>query len=310
VAVSAAQQQRSLAITENITFRPVHNGLDYLHSVIEHLRNEPDQRDLKYAVLHLQAAVEVLLKVRLIREHWSLVFEKPSAARHEALASGEFKSITLKETLDRLTNIAGVEVPTPARDQFLRLADKRNKLQHFGMEEQAIGIENLTGQVFDGLLCFIQDHLRPGATPEEKRALDQTQELIGDEIGRITTLVAARMARIEPELASHAVVVCCPDCRHNALPIDPRGLRCRFCDRTWEPDDAASAYIDMLGLFPYGGDFGGGFQQKCTECQFLTLTGVGNVRSNPEKPVWVCFSCGMIDHNRNITGIWRDEPTV
>jgi len=37
-------------MTEHIMFRPVHNGLDYLESVIEHLRDESDQRDLKYAV--------------------------------------------------------------------------------------------------------------------------------------------------------------------------------------------------------------------------------------------------------------------
>ncbi len=114
-ACAAAQQQRSLAITEHIAFRPVQNGLDYLKSVIEHLRGEPDERDLKYAVLHLQAAVEVPLKVRLIREHWSLVFETPSAASRAALASGDFKSITLEDTLILLTNIAGVEVPAPDR---------------------------------------------------------------------------------------------------------------------------------------------------------------------------------------------------
>jgi hypothetical protein len=54
-------------VADHIMFRPVDNGLDYLESVIEHLRGEPDQRNLKYAVLHLQAAVEVLLKIRLMR---------------------------------------------------------------------------------------------------------------------------------------------------------------------------------------------------------------------------------------------------
>jgi hypothetical protein len=131
-------------MTEQILFPPLLNGLDYLKSVIEHLRDKPDQRNLKYAVLHLQAAVEVLLKARLIREHWSLVFEKPSAASSAA---------------------------------------------------------------------------------------------------RIESLVDARLARIEPELAARAgVIVRCPDCQHNALPIDHGDLRCRFCDRTFEPDDAASEY--------------------------------------------------------------------
>ncbi|MGH7927193.1 MAG: hypothetical protein ACREQV_05315 [Candidatus Binatia bacterium] len=62
-------------------------------------------------MLHLQAAVEVLLKARLIRDHWSLVFEKPSAASSAARASGDFKSVTLEDTLSRLTNIASIDLP-------------------------------------------------------------------------------------------------------------------------------------------------------------------------------------------------------
>ena len=287
-------------MTEHIMFRPVHNGLDYLESVIEHLRDESDQRDLKYAVLHLQAAVEVLLKVRLIREHWSLVFEKPSAASRAAFASGDFKSITLEDTLVRLINIADVEVPGPAREQFLRLANKRNKLQHFGMEEQAIGIEHLAGQVLDGLLCFIRDHLRPGAAPEDEQALDQTQELIREEMGRIKTLVAARLNRIEPELATHAVVVRCPDCLHSALPIDHGYLRCRFCDSTWEPEAAANQYVDaVFGIFRYSW-YTGDIPVLCMECSFQTLVGGANVRSNPEGIVWVCFNCGMVANDGEI----------
>ncbi|MEU1409794.1 hypothetical protein ABZ471_47740 [Streptomyces sp. NPDC005728] len=43
-----------------------HGRHDYLRSVVNHLdRDEPGPRDLKYGVLHLQAATEVLLKARL-----------------------------------------------------------------------------------------------------------------------------------------------------------------------------------------------------------------------------------------------------
>jgi hypothetical protein len=48
--------------------------------VVSHLGGTPSAQDLKYAVLHLQAAREVLLKVRLIREHWTLVFKNPDKA--------------------------------------------------------------------------------------------------------------------------------------------------------------------------------------------------------------------------------------
>lgn len=50
-------------------YQPIPNGMDYLDSVVGHLSGEPKPRDLKYAVLHLQAVVEVFLKVRLLQEH-------------------------------------------------------------------------------------------------------------------------------------------------------------------------------------------------------------------------------------------------
>lgn len=56
---------------------PIFNGMDYLDSVVDHLPGEPKPRDLKYAVLHLLAATEALLKARLLQEHWSLVFRDP-----------------------------------------------------------------------------------------------------------------------------------------------------------------------------------------------------------------------------------------
>jgi hypothetical protein len=53
-------------VSQPLLFAPLQNGLDYLESVVEHLRDNPDQRDLKYVILHLQAATEVLLKVQTL----------------------------------------------------------------------------------------------------------------------------------------------------------------------------------------------------------------------------------------------------
>ncbi|MGJ3558659.1 hypothetical protein ACR6C2_05390 [Streptomyces sp. INA 01156] len=66
------------------------NGIDYLRSVVDHLTeaDPPTPRALKYAVLHLQAAAEVLLKSRLLREHWSLVFKEPGAATRKKFEAG------------------------------------------------------------------------------------------------------------------------------------------------------------------------------------------------------------------------------
>ncbi|MCE0445380.1 hypothetical protein LT493_11300 [Streptomyces tricolor] len=99
-----------------LDFPPIRNGIDYLASVVEHLdenQSEVGPRDLKYAVLHLQAAVEVLLKARLLREHWSLVFKDPGKATQRDFESADFESCGTEAAVERLREIAGKKRPTP-----------------------------------------------------------------------------------------------------------------------------------------------------------------------------------------------------
>lgn len=146
-----------------LDFPPVRNGVDYLVSVVDHLTAEGDRdpRDLKYAVLHLQAAAEVLLKARLVREHWSLVFTDPGKATRETFETSTLTSCGVPATAERLRNIAGVDVTT-ADDKALKdLAHDRNALQHFGLTRDAAAVEARAGRVLDFLVRFLDDVLLP-----------------------------------------------------------------------------------------------------------------------------------------------------
>jgi hypothetical protein len=111
-----------------VEYPPLVNGLDYLESVVEHLQGEPTSRNLKYAILHLVAGIEVVLKARLSLEHWSLVFEHPGSATTEAWRAGEFKSCSILQAHDRLVEIVGIDVPGSARHTIRALQEKRNRL--------------------------------------------------------------------------------------------------------------------------------------------------------------------------------------
>jgi len=52
-----------------------------------------DHKRIKYAVLHLFAGIELVLKERLRREHWSLIFEKTDKANKLSLDKGDFVSV-------------------------------------------------------------------------------------------------------------------------------------------------------------------------------------------------------------------------
>jgi hypothetical protein len=60
-----SHQQQFVSICEN--------GLGFVSKAIDQLWNEGSPDALKYSVINFYSGVELLLKARLMREHWSLV---------------------------------------------------------------------------------------------------------------------------------------------------------------------------------------------------------------------------------------------
>ena len=72
------------------------NTMDFLLEAVEQLSDpNPTPRHIKYAIVHLSNAIELLLKQRLYTEHWTLIFFDVNKASKRALASGDFKSISV-----------------------------------------------------------------------------------------------------------------------------------------------------------------------------------------------------------------------
>ena len=63
---------------KTVNFTLLENGLDFIWSAVEHLGVASTKRDLKYATLHLVSGIELVLKERVRREDWSLLFPDPS----------------------------------------------------------------------------------------------------------------------------------------------------------------------------------------------------------------------------------------
>lgn len=223
-----------------IAFPPLVNGVDYLESVVEHLQGEPTDRDLKYAILHLVAGTEVLLKARLAQEHWSLAFEHPGKATKEAWSAGEFRSCGIVDALDRLVEIVGVEVPSKDRSNIRALIEKRNRLQHFGLSESAPAIQSVAIRVLNFLISFVTEGLRDRLTGDDD--VDERLQRIRQGLSGIDELVSVRLKSIAKVLDSREPVVSCPQCMQVALePGDP--CLCHFCGAEGEPESVAREYL-------------------------------------------------------------------
>ncbi|MFB7576362.1 hypothetical protein [Streptomyces sp. NPDC056165] len=312
----------------DLSFTPVRNGMDYLISAVDNLTEgttPPSDRDLKYAVLHLQAAAEVLLKARLVGEHWSLVFKNPGGASLGDFKKGKFESCSIDATMDRLGSIAQVEI-SPANRGFIKdLADDRNALTHYGHTANAFQVEAKAARVLNFLLDFIVEQLYPmlnaayyaainqvwAATPtslitpdlqlespvvqvalRQRREVSDTMRALRSKLHRIDKLVEKRMQDLSGDLASfeHQTVQC-PDCLQWAFVVNDDAswnpITCRFCLTVYhDVYEAATAYVRRV----VGGI---GSTQLCPNCGAAGTLVIGAIVANErEAKVAACFNCG------------------
>lgn len=103
----------------------VENAFDFLQRSLEEVNEHP-----KYSVIHFCSGIELLLKARLLSEHWALVTVKPGEASKQKFKAGEFESVNLRQCFDRIEN-ACEEKLTEERACFMELAAHRNRVIHF-----------------------------------------------------------------------------------------------------------------------------------------------------------------------------------
>ncbi|MYW69058.1 hypothetical protein GTY65_34040 [Streptomyces sp. SID8379] len=279
-----------------IHYPPLANGIDYLSDVVERLgRKEgqpPSDRDLKYAVLHLQAAVEVLLKARLYEEHWTLVVSMVSKVNRVDFEGGDFDSASHHEVIRRLVEVVGIDISAADKAAVLGLAKMRNRLQHWGLTDSANSVLTSAATVLDFLVRFIDQHLDVDEDAEAEIA-DIREGLL-----RAQSYIDSRMTRLrESVLKGHAqLTVQCPDCRQYALVVDGVENMCHFCPRSWsDPSELASLYDSH---FVVSSDPGESYEDTlvvCPACEDWPATLCLEAETvASDGPVPLCFICATI----------------
>ncbi|HBF84492.1 MAG TPA: hypothetical protein DD420_32565 [Streptomyces sp.] len=308
VPAQSAKKAERPTLRPDVSYTPVSNGMDYLVSVFQHLtegEKPPGARDLKYTVLHLQAATEVLLKARLAREHFSLIFADPTQATHDAWQKGDFKSCGTLDAFDRLRNIARLAIEEDDRKRIKELADHRNALQHYGLKHNAYAIESRAARVLDFLITFIHRHLIPELEPAEAQGVEDDMDSFRLQLRGIETLVKQRMNNLRGELAKVTdVTVKCPDCEQWAMVAynGDEGSSCLFCHQVW-PDAAESAAANyawiVLGLDEHSAFQDGGDPPvaECPDCGVRALVTEAVTAASQPGATPLCFSCGTVFEN-------------
>ena len=255
------------------------NAFDFLERGIAEFDSSP-----KYSVIHFCAAVEMLLKARLMKEHWSLVVSKPEQASLTKFVAGDFMSVTMYEARQRLRDIVGEELSDDAFASFRTLANHRNKMIHFfhaGIE----GDEKVKAQIV-GEQCRSWFHLHrlfdrwnshfrefrveirradKGMKGHRKYLAAKFQALRPELAARqkqgsratecgACGYKAAIPKQLDPAIAETRCLVCdhtevqveidCPHCSKHVVLSNEGYGTCRSCGRSIEPEHIVDALID------------------------------------------------------------------
>lgn len=104
----------------------IENAFDFLEHALNEIESSP-----KYSVINFAIAIELFLKARLMKEHWSLIIQRPDSTNFQKFIDGDQTSITFEEVLRRLRTIAFVEMPDQAFKCIDSLRMHRNRVVHF-----------------------------------------------------------------------------------------------------------------------------------------------------------------------------------
>jgi hypothetical protein len=111
--------------TNHILFKElVDNAFDFLERAISEFETQP-----KYSVVHFSTALELILKARLVHEHWSLIVEGVPNIR--SFTKGDFRSINFKDIIPKIEGVLSETIDKTVKDAFKKISEHRNQMVHF-----------------------------------------------------------------------------------------------------------------------------------------------------------------------------------
>lgn len=223
---------------EDVEYEPVENALDFLESAADLLGGDPTRRDLKYAVLHLYAGVEVLAKARLTRHDWREVVmpRQRDMITAERFALGDFKSVSAEDALDRLSELGLSPLNADDLGAIEQLKALRNRLQHYGLRESAVALKARAARVLSAALSLANSGFEPDEFTVEEAALLGKVRAAAD---RFADFVRGHWHAVNSRLDPALPVVECITCGEVGVQVgaDASPVRCAFCGRRYPPGE-------------------------------------------------------------------------
>lgn len=115
---------------------------------------------IKQVIINLSSCMELLIKFRLLEEHWAFLFEDVNKAKEHLLDTGNFVSVNFVHGIDRLKNLCGIDTQKyfTASQQLQRY---RNRIVHFALNDDFGAILNTVVSSIGDIQAFASDQIIP-----------------------------------------------------------------------------------------------------------------------------------------------------
>lgn len=265
-------------VIQKVKFDLLENGLDFLTEAIDTINSAKNHKRLKYALIHLCSGVELIFKEILRRKDWTLLFQKVSEADSNLLITGDFESVNYIQSIKRLESNCGVKFSEDDKKILKELRLKRNKIEHFKIDEKVNSIKGISSKILNLIIQLIEKNidLNKDISPISKKYIDNLPK----ELLKFSSYVSERNKTIKPQLeqkiANGLLLVNCPNCFQKALFID-KELKCLFCNYSNAPEVLSIEYNKVISNNPNSDSI------ICSQCSSASLIIYENKK--------VCLKC-------------------
>ncbi len=126
------------------------NAMDSIeHDLVHYVEGKENIGDYKFAIIHITQGVELILKERLRREHWVLIYEKVEKP-------DKSRTIGFNSAIERLQNICNIDLAKYI-EGLRKLREVRHEIQHYQVSITEERATTLVGNNIPFLLEFLVD---------------------------------------------------------------------------------------------------------------------------------------------------------
>jgi len=265
-----------------IKYNLLENSLDYILDAVSRLNEpDPDKRSVKYALVHLWSGVELLLKKKLMDEHYSLIFKNidDKKVSKKSLETGDFVSVYFNEIVKRLKDFCEIDIRDHI-DILEKVRKDRNRIEHYQLETSKTQIVSNLIKMWSFILDFTSKHLDISSDIICSRLFEEIKEIMiyHEEFIKNRTKVISSELSTKLKEAKYDKPLKCPYCLQNAVPLllnDEDEITCVFCNAI---KNIKEFIVEWESTWNYSGPY------DCLYC--------GSLESVCEtENGWVCLRC-------------------